>query len=54
MQAPVLMFSFIIVAWKVDIPLAPEIQQQSTYEKLRRIDWLGSLTLVMTVGSLGM
>ncbi|KAL0949623.1 hypothetical protein HGRIS_009668 [Hohenbuehelia grisea] len=51
-QAPVLLFSFILVAWKVNIELPLEIQQESTLEKLRRIDYLGSATLVGTVGCL--
>jgi hypothetical protein len=52
MQAPLLIFSFIVVATKVNIQLPFEIQNQSIADKLRRIDILGSLTLVGTVGCL--
>jgi len=51
-QIPMLVLSMAIVALKVDIKLSEEIQTTSTREKLRRIDWLGSFTLVLTVGSL--
>lgn len=37
---------------KVNIQLPYEIQNQTLYEKLRRIDGMGSLTLVGTVGCL--
>lgn len=37
---------------KVNIKLPPEVANRSTYEKLRRIDVLGSTTLVGTVGTL--
>lgn len=42
----------ILVALKVNIQLPAEVESQSTYNRLRRIDWLGSLTLVAGVGSL--
>lgn len=51
-QAPVLLFSFTLVAWKVNIKLPSEVRDLPLREKLRRIDLLGSLTLVGTVGSL--
>ncbi|KAF5369889.1 hypothetical protein D9758_001219 [Tetrapyrgos nigripes] len=51
-QAPVLLFSFALVIWKVDIVLPDEVQNQSLRDKLRRIDFLGSITLVGTVGCL--
>ncbi|KAJ7068112.1 MFS general substrate transporter [Mycena amicta] len=51
-QAPLLIFSATMVAWKVNIRLPSEIQDQPLYEKLRRIDVLGSLTLVGFVGCL--
>ncbi|KAL5530624.1 hypothetical protein ACEPAF_6882 [Sanghuangporus sanghuang] len=51
-QIPVLALSTILVIAKVNIKLPPEIQNRTTYEKLRRIDALGSTTLVATVGTL--
>ncbi|KAK7470835.1 hypothetical protein VKT23_002252 [Stygiomarasmius scandens] len=52
LQAPVLLFSFALVSWKVNIELPFEVQNQTLRDKLRRIDFLGSLTLVGTVGCL--
>ncbi|KAG6837944.1 hypothetical protein H0H93_008338 [Arthromyces matolae] len=52
MQTPFLLFSFIVVATKVNIPLPLAVRQQSLSDKLRRIDVLGSLTLSSTVGCL--
>lgn len=52
MQAPILAFSFILVIVKVNIRLPSEIQNQPLSEKLRRVDVLGSITLVMAVGFL--
>lgn len=40
------------MAVKVNIKLPDEIQNQSLPDKLRRIDFLGSITLVGTVGCL--
>ncbi|KAF8580262.1 MFS general substrate transporter [Ramaria rubella] len=51
-QIPFLLLSMVLVALKVNIQLPWEVQRQSTYDKLRRVDWLGSLTLVGSVGSL--
>lgn len=51
-QTPLLLFSFILVSVKVNIQLPYEVQNQTLYEKLRRIDGMGSLTLVGTVGCL--
>jgi len=51
-KTPVLTFSFILVALKVNVKLPYELQHESTSDKLRRIDFLGSLTLVGTVGCL--
>ncbi|KAL0581982.1 hypothetical protein V5O48_000040 [Marasmius crinis-equi] len=51
-QAPILLFSFTLVIWKVNIQLPSEIEDLPLADKLRRIDFLGSLTLVGTVGSL--
>ena len=47
-----LIFSCVVVAIKVNIQLPDDIQNQSLSEKLRRIDFLGSLTLVGAVGCL--
>ncbi|KAF9452050.1 vacuolar amino acid permease [Macrolepiota fuliginosa MF-IS2] len=52
MQAPVLIFSFILVITKVNIRLPSEVENQSLAEKLQRIDVLGSITLVAAVGLL--
>ncbi|GLB33632.1 putative sugar (and other) transporter [Lyophyllum shimeji] len=52
MQAPLLMFSFVVVATKVNIPLPCTVRQQSLSDKLRRVDVLGSATLATTVGCL--
>ncbi|THH09058.1 hypothetical protein EW145_g2271 [Phellinidium pouzarii] len=52
LQIPVLALSTILVITKVDIKLPDEVQNQSLYEKVRRIDFLGSTTLVGTVGTL--
>ncbi|KAE9410275.1 vacuolar amino acid permease [Gymnopus androsaceus JB14] len=51
-QAPILLFSFVLVSLKVNIRLPSDIENRSLSEKLRRIDFLGSLTLVGTVGCL--
>ncbi|KAJ3778404.1 major facilitator superfamily domain-containing protein [Lentinula raphanica] len=51
-QAPILLFSFVLVSLKVNIQLPTDVQNQSLRQKLRRIDFLGSLTLVGTVGCL--
>ncbi|KAH7918833.1 vacuolar amino acid permease [Leucogyrophana mollusca] len=52
LQAPLLVLSFILVALKVNIKLSDEIQHQSVYAKLRRIDFLGSFTLVGAVAGM--
>jgi hypothetical protein len=49
-QIPVVAISFVLVALKVDIKLPN--QAATTREKLARVDWLGSFTIVGTVGSL--
>ncbi|KAJ7179827.1 vacuolar amino acid permease [Mycena crocata] len=51
-QAPLLIFSATLVAWKVNIKLPSDVQDQPLHEKLRRIDVCGSVTLVGTVGCL--
>ena len=52
LQAPILIFSFVLVAAKVDIRLPDEIQNRTLRDKLRRIDICGSITLVGAVGCL--
>ena len=49
---PILVFSFVLVALKVSIRLPDEIESQPVRAKLRRIDVLGSFTLVGMVGCL--
>lgn len=50
LQMPILVVAFVLVIWRVDVPLP---HKQTTLQgKLARIDWLGSLTLVMAVGCL--
>ncbi|KAF8631154.1 hypothetical protein AX15_002499 [Amanita polypyramis BW_CC] len=51
MQAPVLVFSMVLVAIKVNVVLPDEVQHRTLADRLRRIDFLGSLTLVTTVGT---
>lgn len=46
------MFSFTVVATKVNIQLPSEIQNQRLSDRLRRIDILGSIVLVAMVGCL--
>ncbi|KAG2369982.1 vacuolar amino acid permease [Suillus spraguei] len=52
LQAPLLLVSFTLVALKVNIKLPNEIEAQSTYSKLQRIDFMGSFTLVGAVAGL--
>ncbi|KAG1874610.1 vacuolar amino acid permease [Suillus subalutaceus] len=52
LQAPLLLVSFTLVALKVNIKLPNEIETQSTYSKLQRIDFMGSFTLVGAVAGL--
>ena len=51
-QTPVLAFSFILVAWKVSIPLSQDVKNQPLYLKIRRMDFAGSATLAATIGCL--
>ncbi|KAI0036084.1 MFS general substrate transporter [Vararia minispora EC-137] len=51
-QIPVLAFSVILVAVKVNIPLSAELQSQTVPEKIRRMDFFGSATLAGTVGAM--
>lgn len=47
-----MLISFTLVALKVNIKLPNEIETQSTYSKLQRIDFMGSFTLVGAVAGL--
>jgi hypothetical protein len=51
-QTPILLFCFVLVAWKVNIQLPNEVRNQSLSEKVQKIDYFGSITLVGTVGCL--
>lgn len=51
-KIPILAFSFILVILKVSIKLPTDVQNQTLQDKLRRIDFLGSFTLVAFVGCL--
>jgi uncharacterized membrane protein len=42
----------VLVSIKVNIPLPEEVRSLTLHTKLKRIDFFGSLTLVLTVGSL--
>ncbi|KDQ16463.1 hypothetical protein BOTBODRAFT_129843 [Botryobasidium botryosum FD-172 SS1] len=48
-QVPFLVISFALVALKVNVKLP--VQKRTAREKFMRIDWLGSSTLVSTVGA---
>lgn len=52
LQAPILILSFVVVAAKVNIKLPDAIHNRALSEKLRRIDFGGSITLVGAVGCL--
>lgn len=47
-----IVISVTLVIWKVNIELPGEVQNQKISLKLKKIDFLGSFTLVGTVGSL--
>ena len=49
---PILVFSFLLVALKVNIKLPDEVENQPVRAKLRKIDGFGSFTLVGMVGCL--
>ncbi|KAF6762869.1 vacuolar amino acid permease [Ephemerocybe angulata] len=49
-QAPFFIFAIIVVATKVNIKLSDQVESQSLSDKIRRIDFVGSLTLVGSVG----
>jgi len=52
LQVPVLALSMVLVSIKVNIPLPEEVRSLSLRTKLQRIDFFGSLTLVLAVGCL--
>lgn len=52
LQVPILALSMILVSINVNIPLPEEVRSLPLRTKLGRIDFLGSLTLVLTVGCL--
>ena|ERR1700754_4857811 len=41
-----------IILWKVDIPLPPAIREITWVERVKRIDFLGALTMIVAVTSL--
>jgi hypothetical protein len=45
-----MIIAFFIISWKVNIPLPPGVRDTSLQEKLRRIDYLGAISLVTFVG----
>jgi len=51
-QIPFLAFSFLVVIWKVTIPLSQDVKNQPLYAKMRRMDFAGSATLAATIGCL--
>ncbi|KIJ70285.1 hypothetical protein HYDPIDRAFT_77195 [Hydnomerulius pinastri MD-312] len=52
LQAPLLLMSLTLVALKVNIKLPDAIENESASSKLRRIDFVGSFTLVVAVAGL--
>lgn len=51
-QVPILALSMVLISIKVNIPLPEEVRSLPLRTKLGRIDFFGSLTLVLTVGCL--
>ncbi|KAF8584799.1 vacuolar amino acid permease [Ramaria rubella] len=51
-QIPLLLACILLLAFKLNIQLPSGNGAQTPYDILRRIDWLGSLTLVCAVGTL--
>lgn len=49
-QAPFFVFAMVVVALKVNIKLSDEIESQSLAQKVKKIDFVGSFTLVGSVG----
>ncbi|KIL00356.1 hypothetical protein PAXRUDRAFT_29848 [Paxillus rubicundulus Ve08.2h10] len=52
LQAPLLLVSFTLVALKVNIKLSDALENEGASAKLRRIDFLGSFTLVVAVAGM--
>ncbi|KZS97519.1 vacuolar amino acid permease [Sistotremastrum niveocremeum HHB9708] len=50
-QIPFLLLSSAVIAWKVNVPLPPAVQSLPLRDKLNRIDYLGSFTLVLTISA---
>lgn len=50
-QIPFLLLSSAVIAWKVNVPLPPAVQSLPLKDKLNRIDYLGSFTLVLTISA---
>ncbi|KAI9510420.1 MFS general substrate transporter [Russula earlei] len=48
-QIPILAFSFVLVTWKVSIPLSQDVKDEPLYLKMRRMDFAGSAALAATV-----
>lgn len=51
-QAPFFLFAIVVVSLKVNIKLSDQVESQSLADKIRRIDFVGSTTLVGSVGCL--
>ena len=49
-QAPIVILNLVVVAVKFNIQLSDEIQQRPLLDKLRRMDYLGSITLAGALG----
>ncbi|KIJ20547.1 Drug:H+ antiporter-2 family protein, partial [Paxillus involutus ATCC 200175] len=52
LQTPLLLISFTLVALKVNIKLSDSLENEGASAKLRRIDFLGSFTLVVAVAGM--
>jgi hypothetical protein len=50
-QSPLALISIILVAWKLDSPADSQVdgKKESTFRKLRRIDFLGSISLALAI-----
>jgi hypothetical protein len=47
---PIMFIAFLIIVWKVNVPLPPGVANASLRDKLRRIDYLGAFSLASFVG----
>jgi len=52
LQAPLLITSFVLISLKLNMKLPDAVANESIHSKLRRIDFLGSFTVVVSVASL--